>query len=55
MTNRITLAAFNGSITAQRTLDLYKPVQHTSLSTKVKGVGNRPPSNKEYKGDSRGF
>lgn len=48
--NRIELAALNGSKTAQNTLKAYKPIQHASLSSRVAGVGNRPPSNKIYIG-----
>lgn len=48
--NRVELAALNGSKTAQNTLKAYKPVNHASLSSRVRGTGNRPPTNNNIKG-----
>jgi hypothetical protein len=50
--NRIELLAAEGSKTALKTLEVYKPVQLASLSSKVPGTGNRPPNNKNIKGDT---
>lgn len=47
--NRVELAALSGSETAQNTLKAFKPVQLVSLSSKVAGSGNRPPTNKTWK------
>ena len=47
--NRNELAAAEGSKTALKTLEVYKPVQLASLSSKVPGSGNRPPTNKTWK------
>lgn len=45
--NRVELAALNGSKTAIVTLSVYEPVNHVSMVSSVKGVGNRPPTAKE--------
>jgi hypothetical protein len=50
--NRVELAAAEGSITAQNTLKAFKPVIHASLSSRVAGTGNRPPGNKNVRGDT---
>ena len=47
--NRIELLAAEGSKTAIKTLETYKPVQLTSLSSRVPGSGNRPPLSKTWK------
>lgn len=41
--NRVALAALNGSETAMRTMENYEPVVQVSMTSSVKGSGNRPP------------